>query len=47
MTPGVDLICLCDTNGGRLPYEIEDAIQAAIAAVVRVRWEFIAIMIPK
>ena len=24
---GVDLICLCDTNGGRLPFEIEDTRQ--------------------
>jgi 2-isopropylmalate synthase len=30
---GVDLICLCDTNGGRLPFEIEDAIRQARAAV--------------
>jgi 2-isopropylmalate synthase len=30
---GVDLICLCDTNGGRLPFEIEDGVKAAIAAV--------------
>ena len=30
---GVDLICLCDTNGGRLPCEIEDAVKAAIAAL--------------
>ena len=26
---GVDLICLCDTNGGRLPQEIEAAVTAA------------------
>jgi 2-isopropylmalate synthase len=26
---GVDLICLCDTNGGRLPHEVEDAVRAA------------------
>ena len=26
---GADLICLCDTNGGRLPHEVEVAIQAA------------------
>src|SRR5207237_5043577 len=26
---GVDLVCLCDTNGGRLPHEIEEAVQAA------------------
>jgi 2-isopropylmalate synthase len=30
---GVDLIALCDTNGGRLPHEIEAATQAAIGAV--------------
>ena len=24
---GVDLICLCDTNGGRLPHEVEAAVQ--------------------
>jgi 2-isopropylmalate synthase len=30
---GVDLICLCDTNGGRLPHEIEAAMQAACAVV--------------
>jgi len=30
---GVDLICLCDTNGGRLPHEIETAVKAARAAV--------------
>ncbi len=30
---GVDRICLCDTNGGRLPYEIEDAVTAALATV--------------
>jgi len=30
---GVDLICLCDTNGGRLPHEIEAAMRAATAAV--------------
>src|SRR5271170_1483475 len=30
---GVDLICLCDTNGGRMPWEIEDAVKAAIAAL--------------
>jgi 2-isopropylmalate synthase len=29
----VDLICLCDTNGGRLPHEIEAAVMAARAAV--------------
>jgi 2-isopropylmalate synthase len=29
---GVDLICLCDTNGGRLPHEIEIAVAAAISA---------------
>ncbi|MGH7781697.1 MAG: citramalate synthase, partial [Candidatus Binataceae bacterium] len=28
-----DLICLCDTNGGRLPHEIEAAVKAARAAV--------------
>lgn len=26
---GADLICLCDTNGGRLPHEIAAAVQAA------------------
>ncbi len=30
---GVDLICLCDTNGGRLPFEIEDAVRQARATV--------------
>ncbi|HYB91783.1 MAG TPA: citramalate synthase [Candidatus Binataceae bacterium] len=30
---GVNLICLCDTNGGRLPHEIEAAVTAARAAV--------------
>ncbi|SRR5579875_3416863 len=25
---GADLICLCDTNGGRLPHEIEEAVAA-------------------
>ena len=30
---GVDLICLCDTNGGRLPFEIEDAVRRARATV--------------
>jgi 2-isopropylmalate synthase len=30
---GVDLICLCDTNGGRLPHEVETAVRAARAAV--------------
>lgn len=30
---GADLICLCDTNGGRLPHEIEAAMRAAAAAV--------------
>jgi 2-isopropylmalate synthase len=30
---GADVICLCDTNGGRLPYEIEAAVRAACAAV--------------
>jgi 2-isopropylmalate synthase len=29
----VDLICLCDTNGGRLPHEIEAAVAAARAVV--------------
>jgi 2-isopropylmalate synthase len=28
-----DLICLCDTNGGRLPHEIDAAVKAARAAV--------------
>ena len=26
---GADLICLCDTNGGRLPHEVEAAVQNA------------------
>jgi 2-isopropylmalate synthase len=30
---GVDLICLCDTNGGRLPHEIEAMVGAARAAI--------------
>ncbi len=30
---GADLICLCDTNGGRLPFEIEDGVKAARATV--------------
>jgi 2-isopropylmalate synthase len=30
---GVDLICLCDTNGGKLPFEVEEAVKAAAAAV--------------
>jgi 2-isopropylmalate synthase len=30
---GADSICLCDTNGGRLPFEIETAINLARAAV--------------
>src|SRR5580704_8720295 len=30
---GVDIIALCDTNGGRLPHEIEAGVQAAIEAV--------------
>jgi 2-isopropylmalate synthase len=30
---GVDLICLCDTNGGRLPHEIEAGVRAAAEAV--------------
>jgi 2-isopropylmalate synthase len=30
---GVDLICLCDTNGGRMPWEIEEGVRAAAAAV--------------
>jgi 2-isopropylmalate synthase len=29
---GADLICLCDTNGGRLPMEIEAGVKAAMAA---------------
>jgi len=29
---GADLICLCDTNGGRLPHEIEATMAAAVAA---------------
>jgi 2-isopropylmalate synthase len=32
---GVDLICLCDTNGGRLPHEVEAAVAAARQAVQR------------
>ena len=32
---GVDLICLCDTNGGRLPFEIEDGVKAALARGAR------------
>src|SRR5271166_4675886 len=28
---GADLICLCDTNGGRLPMEIEAGVKAAMA----------------
>ncbi|MGH7865747.1 MAG: citramalate synthase [Candidatus Binataceae bacterium] len=30
---GVDLIALCDTNGGRLPHEVEAAVKAACDAV--------------
>jgi 2-isopropylmalate synthase len=30
---GVDLICLCDTNGGRLPHEVEAAVQNARQAL--------------
>jgi 2-isopropylmalate synthase len=30
---GVNLICLCDTNGGRLPHEIEEAVRAAHEAI--------------
>ncbi len=30
---GADLIALCDTNGGRLPHEIEAGVHAAIEAV--------------
>ena len=30
---GADLICLCDTNGGRLPYEIAAAVDAVRQAV--------------
>jgi len=30
---GVDRICLCDTNGGRLPDEIVDAVTTALATV--------------
>jgi 2-isopropylmalate synthase len=30
---GVDLIALCDTNGGRLPFEVEEGVKAAGAAV--------------
>lgn len=30
---GADLICVCDTNGGRLPHEIDAAVKAARAAV--------------
>src|SRR5438105_9682055 len=28
---GADVICLCDTNGGRLPHEIEQAVRAALS----------------
>ncbi len=30
---GADVLCLCDTNGGRLPWEIADAVDAVRAAV--------------
>ncbi|MGH7908095.1 MAG: citramalate synthase [Candidatus Binataceae bacterium] len=30
---GADLICLCDTNGGRMPHEIEAGVRAARDAV--------------
>jgi 2-isopropylmalate synthase len=30
---GVDLICLCDTNGGRLPHEVEAAVGEALQAL--------------
>ncbi|MBV8053888.1 MAG: citramalate synthase, partial [Deltaproteobacteria bacterium] len=30
---GVDLICLCDTNGGRMPHEVEAAVQNARQAL--------------
>jgi 2-isopropylmalate synthase len=30
---GADRICLCDTNGGRLPEQIEEAVRAALAIV--------------
>jgi len=30
---GVDLVCLCDTNGGRMPWEIEDATKAALGTL--------------
>ncbi len=30
---GADTICLCDTNGGRLPADIEEAVRAALGAV--------------
>lgn len=30
---GVDLICLCDTNGGRMPSEIETGVKAAAKSV--------------
>ncbi|MGH8011367.1 MAG: citramalate synthase [Candidatus Binataceae bacterium] len=30
---GVDLIALCDTNGGRLPFEIEQGVKTACGAV--------------
>lgn len=30
---GADVICLCDTNGGHLPHEIEDGVRAALSAV--------------
>jgi 2-isopropylmalate synthase len=30
---GVDRVCLCDTNGGRLPHEIEEAVRVALTTV--------------
>ncbi len=30
---GADVVCLCDTNGGRLPHEIEEGVRAALSAV--------------
>jgi 2-isopropylmalate synthase len=43
---GAAIICLCDTNGGSLPFEIEDGVKAASKAVAR-RSGSIATMIPK
>jgi 2-isopropylmalate synthase len=30
---GADLICLCDTNGGRLPHEVEASVRAAQSSI--------------